>query len=42
MAMASEWQSDAFRASLMRKLEEAIRESAVPNQRSPAEMESQV
>lgn len=40
--MSTEWQTEAFRGSLVRKLEEAIRESGVQNQRTAVEMENQV
>ena len=36
------WQSEAFRSSLIRKLEEAIRETGNPNQRNAADLERQV
>ena len=40
--MSTEWQTDVFRSSLVRKLEEAIRESGLQNQKSAVEMENQV
>jgi hypothetical protein len=40
--MSKEWQTDAFRGSLVRKLEEAIRDSGVQNQKTGVEMEKQV
>jgi hypothetical protein len=40
--MSVEWKSEAFRSSLVRKLEEAIRESGSQNQKSAVEAENQV
>ena len=39
---AQEWQTDAFRTSLVRKLEEAIRESGNKTEKTPMELERQV
>ena len=40
--MSTEWQTDVFRSSLVRKLEEGIIESGLQNQKSAVEMENQV
>jgi len=40
--MSTEWKSEAFRASLVRKLEEAVRESGIQNQKSARDLENQV
>ena len=40
--MSQEWQTDAFRGSLVRKLEEAIRDSGNPTNKNAVEMERQV
>jgi hypothetical protein len=42
MSVSVEWKTDAFRSSLVRKLEEAIRESGSQNQKSAVEEEKQV
>ena len=40
--MSQEWQTDAFRGSLVRKLEEAIRDSGNQTNKNAVEMEKQV
>eukprot|EP00088_Acartia_fossae_P000610 TRINITY_DN1024_c0_g1_i3.p1 TRINITY_DN1024_c0_g1~~TRINITY_DN1024_c0_g1_i3.p1 ORF type:complete len:660 (-),score=189.15 TRINITY_DN1024_c0_g1_i3:51-2030(-) len=40
--MSTEWQSEAFRSSLVRKLEEAIKDSGATNGRTAAQMENEV
>ena len=37
-----EWQTDAFRASLVRKLEEAIRDSGNQTEKNAVDLEKQV
>ena len=39
---AQEWQTEVFRSSLVRKLEEAIRESGNPTHKPATDMERQV
>ena len=40
--MADEWQSDAFRMSMVRKLQEAIQEYGLQGQKDPQSMENQI
>merc|ERR1719289_33383 len=40
--MITEWKTEAFRSSLVRKLEEAVRESGIQNQKSARDLENQV
>ena len=39
---SDEWQSDAFRMSMVKKLEEAIQEHGLQGQRDPQQMEQQI
>ena len=40
--MSVEWKTEAFRSSLVRKLEEAIKESGTQNQKTAVELEKTV